>query len=93
MPNLFLWVLIPCEQVEDIGLLGPLQSVDWVSECPVSTVVFLPIFIEPRVEKCLGLFVGVRVLCLQSLTTDVCKSVCSFVSCQSLTNRHPLEGY
>ena len=39
----------------------------------MSTVVFLPVSIEPRVEKCLGLSAGDRVLCLWSdLSTNVC---------------------
>ena len=82
--------IVPRAQAEDSGLLGPLQSPNWVKVCLVSTVVFLPVSIVPRVEKCLGLSVGDRVLCLRSLTADSCKSVCSFVSCQS--HRHPLEG-
>ena len=84
---------MPCAQVEDSGLLGPLQPPDWVKVCLTSTVVFLPVSIVPRVEKCLGLSVGDRILCLRSLTADFCKSVCFFVSCQSHMSRHPLEGY
>ena len=75
-----------CVQAEDSGLLGPVQSPNWVKACLVSTVFFLPVSIELGVEKCLGLSVDDRVLCLQSLTVDFCKSVCSFISCQS--HRH-----
>ena len=53
-----------CAQAEDSGLLGQLQSPIWVKVCLVSIVVFLPVSIVPRVEKCLGLSVGDRVLCL-----------------------------
>ena len=74
---------MPCAQAEDSGLLGLLQSPNWVKVCLMSTVVFLPVSIVPRVEKCLGLSVGDRILCLRSLTADFCKSVCFFVSCQS----------
>ena len=65
---------VPFAQVEDSGLLGPLQSPDWVKVCLVSTVFFLPVSIVPRVEKCLGLSVGGRVLCLRSQPADFCKS-------------------
>ena len=84
---------MPCAQVEDSGLLGPLQSPNWVKMCLISTVVFLPVSIIPRVEECLSLSVGDRILCLRSLTAHFCKSVCFFVSCQSHMSRHPLEGY
>ena len=82
-----------CVQVEDSGLLGPLQSPNWVKVCLISTVVFFPVSIILRVEKCLGLSVGDRILCLRSLAADFCKSVCFPVSCQSQMSRHPLEGY
>ena len=52
------------------GLLGPLQSPDWAKVCLVSTIFFLPVSIEPGVEKCLGLSVGDRVLCLRRLTAN-----------------------
>ena len=55
---------MPCAQAEDSGLLGPPQSPNWVKVCLISTVVFLPVSIVPRVEKCLGLSVGDRILCL-----------------------------
>ena len=84
---------MPCAQAEDSGLLGPLQSPNWVKVCLISTVLFLPVCIIPRVEKCLGLSVDDRILCLRSRTTDFCKSVCFFVSRQSHMSRHPLEGY
>ena len=42
------------------------QPPDWVKVCLISTVVFLPVSIIPRVEKCLGLSVGDRILCLRS---------------------------
>ena len=84
---------MPCAQAEDSGLLGRLQSPNWVMVCLISTVVFLPVSIVPRVEKCLGLSVGDRIQCLRSLTADFCKSVCFFISCQSHMSRHPLEGY
>ena len=84
---------VPCAQAEDSGLLGPLQSPNWVKVCLVSTGFFLPVSIVRRVEKCLGLSVGDRVLCLRSLTADFCMSVYCFVSCQSQINRHPLEGF
>ena len=61
---------MPCAQAEDSGLLGPLQSPNWAKVCLISTVVFLPVSIVPRVEKCLGLSVGDRILCLRSLTAD-----------------------
>ena len=64
---------MPCAQAEDSGLVSPLQSPNWVKVCLISTVVFLPVSIVPRVEKCLGLFVGDRILCLRSLTADFCK--------------------
>ena len=32
---------VPCVQAEDSGLLGPLQSPNWVKVCLVSTVFFL----------------------------------------------------
>ena len=83
---------VPCAQAKDSGLLGRLQSPKWVKVCLVSTVFFLPVSIELRVEKCIGLSVGDRVLCLRSLTADFCKSVSCFVSCQSHMGRHPLEG-
>ena len=73
---------------EDSGLLGLLQSPNWVKVCLISTVIFLPVSIVPRVEKCLGLSVGDRILCLRSLTANFCKSVCFFVSCQSHMSRH-----
>ena len=57
---------VPCAQAEDSGLLDPLQSPNWVKVCLVSTVFFLPVSIVLRVEKCLGLSIGDRVLCLQS---------------------------
>ena len=53
---------MPCAQAEDSGLMGPLQSPNWAKVCLISTVLFLPVFIIPRVEKCLGLSVGDRVL-------------------------------
>ena len=56
---------MPCAQAEDSGLLGQLQSPNLVKVSLVSTVFFLPVSIEPRAEKCLGLSVGNRVLCLQ----------------------------
>ena len=84
---------VPFAQAEDSGLLGPLQSPNWVKVCLVSTIFFLPVSIVPRVEKCLGLSVGNRVLCLWSLTVDFCKFVCCFVSCQSHMSRHLLKGY
>ena len=52
---------MPCAQAEDSGLLGPLQSPDWVKVCLVSTVFFLSVSVVPRVGKCLGLSVGDRV--------------------------------
>ena len=55
MPILFIWA-------EDSGLLGPLQSPNWVKECLVSTVFFFPVSIKIRVEKCLGLSVCDRIL-------------------------------
>ena len=55
---------MPCAQAADSGLLGPLQSPNWVKVCLVSTVFFLPVSTEPGVEKCLGLSVGDRALCL-----------------------------
>ena len=55
MPILFIWAGYS-------GLLGPLQSPNWVKACLVSTVSFLPVSIEPRVEKCLGLSVWDRIL-------------------------------
>ena len=64
---------MPCAQAEDSGLLGLLQSPNWVKVCLISTVVFLPVSIVPRVKKCLGLTVGDRILCLWSLTADFCK--------------------
>ena len=45
---------VPFAQAEDSGLLGPLQSPNWVKVC-----------LLPRVEKFLGLSVGDRVLCLR----------------------------
>ena len=84
---------VPCAQVEDSGLLSLLQSPNWVEVCLVSTVFFLPVSIEPGVEKCLGLSVGDGVLSLRNLTAGFRKSVCSVVSCQSHMSRHPLEGY
>ena len=53
---------MPCVQAEDSGLLGWLQSPNWVKVCLISTVVFLPISIVQRVEKCLGLCVGDRIV-------------------------------
>ena len=41
---------VPGAQVEDSGLLGPLQSPNWVKMC---LVFFIPVSIEPGVEKCL----------------------------------------
>ena len=80
---------VPCAQAESCGLLDSFQSlVSWYPDI----VLFLPISIEPGVEKYLGLSVGDRVLCLQMLTAGFCKSVCCFVSCQSYKSRHPLEG-
>ena len=55
---------MPCAQAEDSVPLGPLQSPNWVMVYLLSTVVFLPVSIVPRVEKCLGLPVGDRILCL-----------------------------
>ena len=65
----------------------------WYTPCLVSAVFVLPVSIIPRVEKCLGLSVGDRVMCLRCLIADFCKSVCSFISCQSHISSHPLEGY
>ena len=59
-----------CAQAENSGLLGPLQSPNWFKVCLISTVVFLPVSIVPRVEKCLGLSVGDRVLCLRFYQTE-----------------------
>ena len=42
---------MPCAQAEDSGLLGPLQAPNWVKVCLISTVVFLPVSIVPRVEN------------------------------------------
>ena len=42
---------MPCVQAEDSGLLGLLQSPNWVKVCLISTIVFLPVSIVPRVEK------------------------------------------
>ena len=53
---------VPCAQAGDSGLLGPFQSPNWVKVCLVSAVFVLPVSIEPGVEKCLGLYVGDRVL-------------------------------
>ena len=61
---------MPCAQAEDSGLLGPLQSPNWVKVCLISIIVFLLVSIVPRVEKCLGLSVGDRVLCMRTLTAD-----------------------
>ena len=72
---------------------SPLLSPDWVKVCLVSTIVFLPVSIIRRVEKCLGLSVGNRVPCLRSPTAGFCKSVRCFISCQSHMSRHPLEGH
>ena len=49
---------MPCAQAETSGLLGPLQSPNWVKVYMVSTVFFLPVSILPGVEKCLGLSIG-----------------------------------
>ena len=40
---------MPCAQAEDSGLLGPLQSPNWVKVCLISTVLFLPVSIILRV--------------------------------------------
>ena len=56
---------MPCAEVEDNGLLGPLQSPNWVKVCLVSAVFVLPVSIETIAEKCIGLSVGDRVLCLR----------------------------
>ena len=66
---------MPCAQVEDSGLLGPLQSPNWAKVCLVSTVFFLPVSIDSGVEKCLGLSVGDSVLCLQNLTANFLQSL------------------
>ena len=84
---------VPCAQVENSGMLGPLQFPNWAKVCLVSTFFFLPVSIVPRVEKCLGISVGDRVLYLRSMAADFCKSFYCFVSCQSHMSRHPLEGY
>ena len=42
---------MPCAQAEDSGLLGPLQSPNWVKVCLISTVVFLPVSIVPTTVK------------------------------------------
>ena len=57
---------VPCAQAEDSGLLGPLQSPNWVKVCLVATVRFLPVSLEREVEKCLGLCMSDMVLCLGS---------------------------
>ena len=57
---------VPCAHAEDSGLLGSLQSPNWIKVCMVSTVFFLPVSIEPRVEKCPGPSVGDR-----SLSTNI----------------------
>ena len=54
-----------CVQAEDGDLLGPLQPPNWAKVCLVSTAFFLPVPVVPKVEKCLGLSVGDRVLCLR----------------------------
>ena len=59
---------VPCAQAEDSGLLGLLQSPNWVKVCLV-TIFFLPVSIELR-EKCLGLSVGDRVLSDDMLPVD-----------------------
>ena len=84
---------VPCAQVEDSGLLGPLQSPNLVKVCMVSAIFVLPNFIEPGVGKFLGLSVGDRVMCLRNQTADFCKCAFSFISCQPHMSKHPLEGY
>ena len=59
-----------CAHAEDSGLLGPLQSPNWVKVCLISTVVFLPVSVVLTVKKCLGLSVGDRSLCLRSPTAN-----------------------
>ena len=71
-------ITMPCAQAKDSGLLCPLQSPNCVKVCLISTVVFLPVSIVPRVENCLSLSVGDRILCLRSLTAEFCKSAFSF---------------
>ena len=65
---------MPCAQAEDRGLLGPLQSPDWVKVYLASTVLFHSVSVERRVEKYLGLCVGDRVLCLQRLTASASRA-------------------
>ena len=62
---------MPHVQAEDSGLLGPLQSPNWLRVCLISMVFFLPASIELGVEKCLGLSVGDRVVCLHG-TFNMC---------------------
>ena len=54
---------VPHVQGENGGLLDPLQSLNWVKVCLVSSIGFLPVSFEPWVKKCLSLSVGDRVLC------------------------------
>ena len=56
---------MPRAHEEDSGLLGPLQSPNWVKVCLVFTDFFLPVSIKPGEEKCLGLSVVDRILCLR----------------------------
>ena len=92
---------VPCAQAEDSGLLCQLQSPHWVKVCLVSTVFFHPVSVVPRVEKCLGLSVRDRVLCLTvclflsafltvavSLWLSVCLSVCQSPSLPLLPSRY-----
>ena len=51
---------VPYAHGEDNGLLGPLQSPNWIKACLVPAVFFFPVSIEPGVDKCLGPSVGDR---------------------------------
>ena len=85
------WKMVVCWAlssllVEDSGLLGPLQSPNWVKVCLVSTLIFLLVSIEPGVEKCLSLSVGDRVLCREA-SWPLCRwqgSVSAEPDCRSL---------
>ena len=64
---------VTCAPAEDSGLLSPLQSLNWVKVSLISTVVFLPVSIEPWVEMCFDLSAGDRILCLRGPAADFCK--------------------
>ena len=83
---------VPCAQAEDSGLLGPLQSPNWVKVCLISTIVFLPVSIVLRdriLYWWLNLFPAQNIFGWQRPEQQVCWLWCWGVSPRvQLSNTH-----